>query len=190
MTVQGHFHLQHSLPGEILLAQVSAPTPTPSTLGWWQYWCGMSASLSSPVMATVLTADIHAPPCGDESFQMCGSCFHFRKTLWLQACECTQWLWVVYMQWFPFQHTELHLDEPSEGWKAVYIKPEPKWNRHHIPERQKNLKVESAALFVNNIQIGPLLLNATRSIIACTYTACTYTTSSVGILHLLKWKNR
>ncbi len=104
MTVQGHFHLQHSLPGEILLAQVSAPTPTPSTLGWWQYWCGMSASLSSPVMATVLTADIHAPPCGDESFQMCGSCFHFRKTLWLQACECTQWLWVVYMQWFPFQH--------------------------------------------------------------------------------------
>lgn len=56
-------------------------TPTPGTLAGWQYWCGMSASLPSPVMAKVLTADRQVLPCGDESFQMWGSCCHFR-TLW------------------------------------------------------------------------------------------------------------
>ncbi len=53
-----------------------------------------------------------------------------------------------------------------------------------------NLKVELVALFVATVvnttfKLAPSpTLNATRRIVACTYTACTYTASYIGILNL------
>lgn len=105
----------HSLLDEIVFhwenascywSRFQRPNTHTSTLRGWQYWCAVSASLSSLWMATALTADRQALPYGDESFQMWWNSCHF-KTLDTRLMNAYNDWWLAHSNQFPFYNAML-----------------------------------------------------------------------------------